>query len=128
MKVREVLDWLQCEEPKTSYAAGIKAYADQMLRNYSGGLDAEPPTTYAALEEVLLEGSEDWELRSLNFKWMPDGMAIAKRLGIDNVVDVANSDMTKIQGAALRSAFLLIWAEVLVGNRMEETFMIRRKG
>ena len=37
MKVREVLDWLQCEEPKTSYAAGIKAYADQMLRNYSGG-------------------------------------------------------------------------------------------
>lgn len=37
MKVREVLDWLQCEEPKTSYAAGIKAYAAQMLRNYSGG-------------------------------------------------------------------------------------------
>ena len=85
----------------------------------AGGLDADLPTTYAALEKVLLEGSEDWELRSLNFKWMPDGMAIAKRLGIDNVVDVANSDMTKIQGAALRSAFLLIWAEVLVGNRME---------
>lgn len=59
---------------------------------------------------------------------MPDGMSIAKRLGIDKVVDVANSDMTKIQGAAMKSAFLLIWAEVLVGNRMEETFMIRRKG
>lgn len=55
-------------------------------------------------------------------------MSIARRLGIDNVVDVVNSDMTKIQGAALKSAFLLIWAEVMVGNRAEETFMIRRKG
>lgn len=55
-------------------------------------------------------------------------MAIAKRLGIDNVVDVANSDMTKIQGAALKSAFLLVWAEVLVGNRKEEIFMTRRMG
>ena len=35
-------------------------------------------------------------------------MLIAKRMGIDKVVDVANSDMTKIQGAALKSAFLLI--------------------
>lgn len=128
MKVREVLDRLLCEEPKTSYAAGIKAYADQMLRNYSGGLDADLPTTYADMEKVLLEGSEDWESRSLNFQWMPDETAIAKRLGIDNVVDVANIDMTKIQGSALKSAFLLIWAEVLVGNRMEETFMIRRRG
>lgn len=101
MKVREVLDRLLCEEPKT---------------------------TYADMEKVLLEGSEDWESRGLNFQWMPDETAIAKRLGIDNVVDVANSDMTKIQGAALKSAFLLIWAEVLVGNRMEETFMIRRRG
>ena len=128
MTAREILEWLKVEEPKTSYAVGVMAYADQMLRNYSGGLDAEMPKTYAALEKVLLEGSEDWEARSLNFPWMPDGMAIAKRLGIDKVIDVANSDMTKIQGAALRSAFLLIWAEVLVGNRMEETFLIRRKG
>lgn len=37
MNVREVLDWLRCEEPKTSYAADIRACADQMLRNYSGG-------------------------------------------------------------------------------------------
>ncbi len=77
---------------------------------------------------MLLEGSEDWGSRSVNFQWMPDETAIAKRLGIDNVVDVANIDMTKIQGAALKGAFLLIWAEVLVGNRMEETFMIRRRG
>lgn len=55
-------------------------------------------------------------------------MSIARRLGIDNVVDVVNSDMTKIQGAALKSASLLIWAEVMVGNRAEETFIIRRKG
>lgn len=128
MTAREILEWLKVEEPKTSYAVGVMAYADQMLRNHSGGLDTELPKTYAALENVLLEGSEDWEARSRDFQWMPDGMAIAKRLGIDKVIDVANSDMTKIQGAALRSAFLLIWAEVLVGNRMEETFLIRRKG
>lgn len=74
-----------------------------------------------------MRGVRRGNLMSLNFQSMPDGMAIAKRLGIDNVVDVANSDMTKIQGAALRSAFLLIWAEVLVGNRMEETFKKGRK-
>lgn len=58
MKVREVLDWLQCEEPKTSYADEIKAHANQMLRNYSGGLDADLPTTYAALEKEMFEGIE----------------------------------------------------------------------
>lgn len=34
MNVRYVLDWLQCEETKTSCAAGIKAYADQMMLDY----------------------------------------------------------------------------------------------
>lgn len=65
-------------------------------------------------------------MKSVNFQWMPDGMSIANRLGIDKVVDDADSDMTKIRGAALKSAFLHIWAELLAGNRMEETFMIRR--
>lgn len=37
MNVRYVLDWLQCEETKTSCAAGIKAYADQMLRKCRWG-------------------------------------------------------------------------------------------
>lgn len=59
---------------------------------------------------------------------MPEWMSIAKRLGIDKVVGVADSDMTKIRGAALKSAFLLIWAEVLVGNRVEENFMIKMEG
>lgn len=78
------------------------------------------------MESVLLDWSEDCDMGSLNFQWMPDRILIAKRLCIDNVVDVANSDMTKIQGAALKRAFLLIWAEVLVVNRMKGAFMIRR--
>lgn len=49
-----------------------------MLTRYCGntavGLDADLPTTYAVIKAVikkeLLEWSEDWELRVLNFKLM----------------------------------------------------------
>lgn len=51
MKIRETLDWLQSEEPKTGYAAGIKAYADQMLRNHRG---------QKADMKKMPEGNEDW--------------------------------------------------------------------
>ena len=90
MKVREVFDRLLCEDTKTSCdASGIKAYAEQMLRDYSG-----------VLEKDILEGSEGIYLRRLNFQWMPDGESKAKRQGVDKGMDVARSDMTKIQGTA----------------------------
>lgn len=79
------------------------------------------------MESVLLDWSEDCDMGSLNFQLMPDRILIAKRMGIDNVVDVANSDMTKIQGSALKRAFLIVWADVPVGKRMEDAFMTRRK-
>ena len=65
MNVIEVLDWTQCEERKTSYAAGIRAYDDQMLLKYRWvcvWLEADMPTTYADIEKVLLEWSEDFDI------------------------------------------------------------------
>ena len=120
MRVREVLDWLLCKEPNTGLAAGVKIYAEQMLRNFSGGLDADLPSTYQALEKVLLDGSDDWEMMSKNCQWMPDREMTAKRMGIDKEKDLLSSNMTKIQGAALKSAFLLIWAEMQLGRQTRQ--------
>lgn len=47
-----MLDWIRCEEAKTSCTAGIKAYAVQMLRNYSGGGGGR--WMEADMEKVLL--------------------------------------------------------------------------
>lgn len=125
MTIKQVLDRLAAEVPRTDYAAGVRAYADSMLRN-GHDVGAEVPTSYTPLQEMLLGGSADWEAKGHEFKMMGDDEAIAKRLGLDKVIDVKNTDMGKVQGAAMKSAFMLIWAEVECMNRMGETFMIRR--
>ena len=126
IKVKDVLNRVMGENPKTSYAVGILAYAEEMLKYVEGGAEAEVPTQFAPCQAMFLMGNEDWKSMSLNCWWMPDKEAMAWRLGIANIVDMERSDVHQIQGDALRSAFLLIWAEVSALAKMEETFLIRR--
>lgn len=44
-------------------------------------MDADLPTTYAVIKKELLEWSEDWELRVLNFKLMPRWDVDSKEAG-----------------------------------------------
>ena len=76
----------------------------------------------------MLEGSKGWNMGIQNIQWMPDGMSIAMRLGIDKVKDVGGQRHDEDTGGGVEERVLLIWAEVLVSNRKEEDFMIRRKG
>ena len=127
MKAGEVLKRVEGESPKTSYAKGLKAYAADMLRGIEGGLDAELPTQFAPCQKVFLGDEDDWKCASLNRRfWDGSARDIADRLGLLNVVDYEKSDIHAIEGDAMKSAFMLIWAEVCAMARMEETFLIRR--
>lgn len=44
-------------------------------------MDVDLPMTYAAIKQELLEWSEDWELRVLNFKLMPRWDVDSKEAG-----------------------------------------------
>ncbi len=130
--IDDVIERLDNESAQADYAEGVIKYAMDILIHagkYRGGGRREAltvPSRYAPLEEYLLCGCEDWEQYG-NTESMSDG-EIAERLGLEKVLDIEKSDMRKVQGQALRSAFLLIWAEVCCLNRMRETFMIRRTG
>ena len=127
MKISDIENRLKEEETRTSYARGVKAYAEEMLGKVEEREgDVEVPSGYAPLEGMLRCGKGSWEEASVSGEYLEEGEAIAERLGLVNVVDWKKSDMKKIQAQALKSAFMLIWAEVECENRMNETFLIRR--
>lgn len=131
--IDDVIERLNKESAQTDYAEGVIKYAKHLLLNVichgKNGEDKHTalPSRYAPLEAMLLWGCEDWEEYSEKCVVITDA-EIAERLGLGKVLDIEKSDMRKVQGQALRSAFLLIWAEVCCLNRMRETFMIRRNG
>ena len=128
MKIKEVIARVEAEQPKTSYAKGVKAYAEDMLRSVAGGEEAEVPRMFAPLQEMILGGEEGWESKSRNSNYVKTAEGIIERLGLTRVIDVAETDIHEVEGNAMKSAFMLIWGEVECQNRMEETYMIRRSG
>ena len=129
MTLKEVRERIEGEAPKTEYARGVKAYAVEMIsaaerRHGAAGENWEVPCVYGVLEEEILRpvlGSfEKWGEGERERK----RDMVMKRLGIRRYVGDWE-DIGEIQDAALKSAFMLIWGEVQVLKRMEETYMIR---